>query len=333
MSMVWSRHKRRYSGVTPYVVGWWVFCLVWCEINEGFAQQETPVVFAIKHEVEIPHDVITLRDVLEGEDVNRFAEVVLAPTPKPGYARTIPVSLIISKLRRWGYSEEQIAFDDGKDVVVKRATLVVPKEFIAESLRRYILNNMPWEESATTVQVFPPADDLYCSDGDIEIRWKPAGAYRFLGTGIFRGAVWVNDKEVKTILCKAMIETHSVALVAVRDIQKGKIITEQDVGYKEVKLDNKKVSAVWDITSIVGMEAKKSIREGSIIQIDDVVPPIVVKKNQVLSVEYTDDKISIVAKARALMDGRIGERIRCVYLNSEQPIEGVLTADGIIKLE
>ncbi len=41
----------------------------------------------------------------------------------------------------------------------------------------------------------------------------------------------------------------------------------------------------------------------------------------------------MIGKARVLSDARVGEKVRCVYLDSNTEIEGIVSADGSIKVE
>ncbi|MGC9055196.1 MAG: flagella basal body P-ring formation protein FlgA, partial [Candidatus Hydrogenedens sp.] len=60
---------------------------------------------------------------------------------------------------------------------------------------------------------------------------------------------------------------------------------------------------------------------------------VIIKRNQIVPIEYTQGGISISAKVKVLSDARIGERVRCIYLNSEQQLDAVVQSDGTVKVE
>ncbi len=287
----------------------------------------------VKKEAEVSGDKVMLEDVLDGMDDETMSKIPLLPAPKPGYVRVVPNKLVVSRLKQAGVNTEQLNLDENGETVIKRATTVIPKNVLVESLRHYIQQEMPWEIEHTRIEVYPPAEDLVLPEGDVEITWKSNGSYRYLGPGVFRGIVRVEGKTQKTIICRVLVETEGIVVVAVRDIPRGKVISEKDVSVRQTALSRNTGSPVWDSYSVIGMCAKKFIPSGASIRLEDLEAPIVVKRNQVVPVEYSQGNISISAKVKVLTDGRIGERVRCIYLNSDQMFEATVQPDGTVKVE
>lgn len=288
---------------------------------------------AIKSEAEVSSDKVMLNDVLDGIETEFINDVPLIPAPKPGYVRVVPNTLIFSKLKQAGINTEKLSINESGQTVVKRATTVIPKDILVESLCHYIHQQMPWEISQTRIEIYPPTEDLVLPEGDVEITWKPNNSYRYLGTGVFRGIIRVDGKVLKTIICRVMVETEGMLVVAVRDIPRGKTITEKDVSLRQTALARNVGAPIWDLHSVIGMSAKKFIPSGSSIRLEDIESPVVVKRNQIIPVEYKQGSISISAKVKVLSDARIGDRVRCMYLNSEQQFEATVQSDGTVKVE
>jgi flagella basal body P-ring formation protein FlgA len=287
----------------------------------------------IKSEAEVSGDVVMLGDILEGIDNHSINEIPLFPAPKPGYARTVPNSLILSKLKQAGIDSEKMQIDEAGQSIVKRTTTVISKEVLAESLRHYIQGQIPWDIQQTRIEIYPPAEDLVLPEGDVEISWKPSSSYRYLGSGVFRGTIRIEGKVQKTVICRVLIETQGLLVVAVRDIPRGKLIFEKDVSVHQTSLSRNTGGAVWDLNSVVGMSAKKFIPSGSSICLEDLESPVIIKRNQLVPVEYAQGCISISAKVKALSDARIGEHVRCMYLDSEQTFDAIVQPDGTVKVE
>ncbi len=287
----------------------------------------------VKSEAEVSGDIVMLGDILEGIDNNSINEITLLPAPKPGYARTVPNSLILSRLKQAGVDSENLQIDKDGQSVVKRTTTVISKEILAESLRHYIQGQIPWDIQQTRIEIYPPAEDLVLPEGDVEISWKPNSSYRYLGPGIIRGTIRIEGKVQKTVICRVLIETQGLLVVAIRDIPRGKLISENDVTIRYTSLSRNTGGVVWDSDSVLGMSAKKFIPSGSSICLEDLESPVIIKRNQLVPMEYSQGCISISAKVKALSDARIGEHIRCVHLNSEQTFEAIAQHDGTVKVE
>lgn len=306
-----------------------LLCLMILLLHIGVYSQD----MVIKSEAEISGDKVMLNDVLDGVDTEFGNNVPLIPAPKPGYARIVPNTLIFSKLKQIGINTENISVDASGKTIVKRATAVISKDVLVESLRYYIQQQMPWEVNQTRIEIYPPSEDLALPEGDVEITWKPNNSYRYLGTGVFRGIIRVEGKVQRTVICRVRIETEGMLVVAVRDIPRGKVITEKDISVRQIALSRNTGSPIWDLCSVIGMSARKFIPSGSSIQLEDIESPVVIKRNQIVPIEYKQGNIFISAKVKVLSDARIGERVRCMYLNSEQQFEAVVQTDGTIKVE
>lgn len=287
----------------------------------------------VRQEVEVSGDKVMLSDVVEGIDIETISGIPLLPAPKPGYTRVVPNTLVFSKMKQLGVDTGNLGIKETGQTVVKRATTVVTKDMVVESLRHYIQEQMPWDINQTQIEIYPPVEDLALPEGDVEITWKPNNSYRYLGAGIFRGIIRVGGKVQKTIICRVSIETEGLVVIAVRDIPRGKTITEKDISIRQTPLSRSTGSPIWDMYSVVGMSTKKFIPSGAHIRLEDVESPVIVKRNQVVPVEYTQGNISISAKVKVLSDARIGDRVRCMYLNSEQQFEATVQADGTVKVE
>ncbi|MGC8738061.1 MAG: flagellar basal body P-ring formation chaperone FlgA [Candidatus Hydrogenedens sp.] len=288
---------------------------------------------AIKSEVEVSSDRVMLNDVLDCVDTGFVHDIPLLPAPKPGYARVIPNTLIFSKMKQMGVNAESLSMGETGQTVVKRATTVISKDILVESLCHYIQQQMPWEVNQTRIEIYPPSEDLAFPEGDVEITWKPNNSYRYLGVGIFRGIIRVEGKVQKTIICRVIIETEGMLVIAVRDIPRGETITEKDITVRQMTLSRNTGTPIWDLNSVIGMSARKFIPSGATIQLEDIESPVIIKRNQIVPIEYTQGGISISAKVKVLSDARIGERVRCIYLNSEQQLDAVVQSDGTVKVE
>ncbi len=315
-----------YSSKTNNVI---IICVIVFLFNIAGHSQD----ISIKQETEVTGNKVMLHDVLEGVNPDFVNGIPLLPAPKPGYARVVPNTLIFSKLKQIGVDTDSLNIDEKGQTVIKRATTVISKDIFTDSLRHYIQQQMPWEVSQTRIEIYPPSEDLTFPEGDVEITWKPNNSYRYLGPGVFRGMIRVDGRIQKTIICRVMIETEGLVVIAVRDIPRGKIITEKDISVRQVSFSRSQGSPIWDLYSVVGMSSKKYIRSGSSIRMEDIESPVIVKRNQIVPVEYARGNISISAKVKVLADARIGERVHCMYLNSEQKFEATVQPDGTVKVE
>lgn len=78
----------------------------------------------------------------------------------------------------------------------------------------------------------------------------------------------------------------------------------------------------------VGMETKTVLYAGRPIRPDDIGPPAIVERNQLVSLTFIKGGLEIQTDARALARAGIGDMIRVMNLNSKTIVTGIVASDG-----
>jgi len=78
----------------------------------------------------------------------------------------------------------------------------------------------------------------------------------------------------------------------------------------------------------VGAEATARLEPGQVLTRDHVVPPIVIGRGAQVDVHYLSGPVILKTKARALEDGRVGDRIRLEVLGSKRRLEARVDGPG-----
>lgn len=124
--------------------------------------------------------------------------------------------------------------------------------------------------------------------------------------------------------------THVCAqsVVAERTIRAQSVILEKDLTLS----DGSDSEAFSRISDVVGQEARITLYAGKPIRFDDIGPPAIVDRNQIVFLEYQSAGLRISTEGRALQRGGIGDRIRIMNLQSRATLFGLVQADGTIKV-
>lgn len=118
-------------------------------------------------------------------------------------------------------------------------------------------------------------------------------------------------------------------VVPARTIRANAIITGTDV----TLVSNTKSNGYGRIADVVGQEARVVLYPGRPILIDDIGPPAIITRNQVVSVHFFGNGLSIVTEGRALERGAIGDRVRIMNLSSRATLFGQVQEDGTIQVK
>lgn len=122
------------------------------------------------------------------------------------------------------------------------------------------------------------------------------------------------------------------AWVPVRDIAKGKVISEDDLQELMVKASRLKGGAFSSKDDIVGKQASKPLKSGKLIEKNDLHSEIIIKKGQAVTAVYNKKGLQITSKMQALGDAAQGEAVKLLNLNSKKEIVGVAKASGLVEI-
>lgn len=278
---------------------------------------------------------VTLGEVaaIEGVNVEALSAIEVIAAPAPGSAKPVYASLVESRVRAAGFDPGNVAIQGANRVLATTSYTSVSREAIAESLRRYILLEMPWDPRDTEVDVPPPLNDFIAPEGEVTISWRANPQYRFVGAGAFTGEILVDGRVHRTLLCRATVEPYVTVATARTDIARGRIIAPADIELRKVALSAAPQGAVTHIEDITGMVATKTIFPGQILTTRMVDMPMLVRRRQIVPVELRSGTVHLRGQAIALTDARVGDVVLCVNPDSKEQFHGVVRPDGVVVVQ
>jgi len=289
----------------------------------------------LKEEAYVKGPVVLLGDVAEIDGDNKeFLEVVeVAPAALPGDCRRVNAALVMSRVRNAGVSLDGLEVTGAR--IVRATTLHrdVPAAQIAENLRAFVEAAMPWDPLDTEIDVVPPAKDLVVPDGKIEMTWRPSPQYQYLGAGTFRGTLSVDGQVQASLNCRVTVESYGDVVVARADIPRGKLVGAADLVTEKYRLSDLKAGSFQSPEDLVGLVARATIFPGQVITAQKVRPRIVIKRNQIVTVEARIGRLLLQTRARARADACLGDLVVCVNLDSKEEFQGVVRKDGVVSVD
>ena len=134
------------------------------------------------------------------------------------------------------------------------------------------------------------------------------------------------------MICLLLQLSHSAladVVVPTKTIRANETITENDVAIKSINNDK----AFTRSSDVIGQEARITLYAGRPILFDDVGPPALVARNQIVLLEYKSSGLLIATEGRSLQRGGIGDRIRVMNLDSRSTVFGQVQSDGSIRVK
>jgi flagella basal body P-ring formation protein FlgA len=84
------------------------------------------------------------------------------------------------------------------------------------------------------------------------------------------------------------------------------------------------------LDEVIGQEARVVLYAGRPIRIEDIGPPALIERNQIVTIYYISGPLVIAAEARSLSRGGVGDAVRVMNLGSRSTVTGIIRADGTI---
>ena len=115
-------------------------------------------------------------------------------------------------------------------------------------------------------------------------------------------------------------------LAYARSLAAGEIVQPEDLIW--VKVAAGASDAPRDADDLIGMTAKRPLRQGSAASLRDVSTPQVIKAGDIVAVTYEDDGVALTLQGKAMANGAVGESLMVQNTASKKIIETVVTGPG-----
>jgi len=128
---------------------------------------------------------------------------------------------------------------------------------------------------------------------------------------------------ISRLVAGSVYETIQLPVLA-RPVAPGEVIQLTDLDWISVRLDRIAPNAVTDPKQLVGMTARRPLRDGQMLRISDVTMAAAIKRGSMVTLLVTTENMTLTAQGRALEDAALGQPIRVVNTMSNKQLTGVV---------
>uniref|UniRef100_B0T0B4 Flagella basal body P-ring formation protein FlgA n=1 Tax=Caulobacter sp. (strain K31) TaxID=366602 RepID=B0T0B4_CAUSK len=115
-------------------------------------------------------------------------------------------------------------------------------------------------------------------------------------------------------------------LAYARSLAAGEIVQPEDLVW--VKVAASPSDSPRDADDLIGMTAKRPLRQGATASLRDVSTPQVIKAGDIVAVTYEDGGVALSLQGKAMANGAVGESLMVQNTASKKIIETVVTGPG-----
>lgn len=119
--------------------------------------------------------------------------------------------------------------------------------------------------------------------------------------------------------------------VTQRTLERGTVIGAADLQERDITGKPKQIG-ILSASDVMGKELRRTISEGQPIYTNDVQSPLLVRRNQLVTMVISKGGLSIAASGKVMDDGSKGAIIRVQNTGSKNIIEAEVVANGVVRV-
>lgn len=117
-------------------------------------------------------------------------------------------------------------------------------------------------------------------------------------------------------------------LTYTRSLNAGEIVQPEDVAWTKVQSHLAPQDSPQDAESVIGQAVRRAMRTGAPVAQRDLSKPIVVKANDLITITYNLDGVSLSLQGKAMQGGAAGDSITVLNPQSKKTIVAVVIGPG-----
>ena len=213
----------------------------------------------------------------------------------------------------------------------KRKGFSDPEELVGMTLKEAVTSNTVIEPSMVMSEIAIFVADRDYEAGEIIKRSEltqldtespNADALTTWPTGIVTALEYIKSGQT---LLKSSIELSEAVVVSATNIVRGQVIDQDLV---EVQLRPRQQLGAQTLSSLeeaIGLEATRTIRAGTPLNISDLVAADLVRKGEKVTLTVRRGALTITVDTTAMENGKMGEQVELTNAESGKVIRGIVT--------
>ena len=115
-------------------------------------------------------------------------------------------------------------------------------------------------------------------------------------------------------------------------VGRGQVIGQDLVDYSIVAANRLTGDLVVDPADLVGKAARRTLHPGRPLRTADLMAPIVVPKNKMVTMIYASGSMHLTARGRSLGDGGAGDMVKVLNIDSKRTVDAVIVDNDTVNV-
>lgn len=292
----------------------------------------------VKNRSEVDGDKVYLRDIAtfspaNDSRINKLQAIEITTSPAPDSLRKINKDFIMYKMANFTNAEKDITLTAPDTVTIERSAQVIGKETLKEIFRDYVMDNAPWDSEQIAIDRINTPPSVALPKGDLEWEVHEKQNNNFIGNFSILIDFMVDGDSLRKIIVSGKISVFKEVVKAARNINRGDIITSEDITLVSEKIKYARKDFVTSTKELIGKRATRRIQADQTIKSGMFEVPPAVEKGDRVVIKAENNELLITATGKALEEGCVGDHIRVVNIGSGREIIGTVKGAELVAVQ
>jgi flagellar basal body P-ring formation protein FlgA len=307
-------------------------CIIIGAMSDAFALEIT-----VKQSAAVRGDTIRLGDIaqFDTEEDSRVAQlrlIEISASPLPGMDSTVNKDLLIYKINPFISGNKDVLIKVPEILSVHRDAQFVTSESMKEIFMAYIKDNIEWPVDQMRFEDITVPGAVALPQGELQWIVNGKAGDDLIGNVALIIEFSVNDKLVRRVQVSGKVSLNMETIKAARKIEKGRIISAEDLATTRENTLHIRKDAVINKEDVIGKRAIRTIQDDQTILTGMLENVPLVKKGDKVIIKAENSRFKITASGEALQDGRTGDQVQVLNLQSGGKVFGIVRASGLVEV-
>lgn len=314
-----------------------VLAIAWALISAGDTSAADRFSVRVKgrESATLTRSVVYLSDIAEvsspriqdDDVILALNRIEVASAPQPGQTLSLTAHDILSRIQSAGVNVAEIGYAFPRVVTVKRASRTLTDQEVSQAIEHHVHREDP--QASVRQVAFSKGTAIAPNARILEV--LPA-AYTEGSQQKFILKVGSGTEAEAQVQATASIDRWAQVAVLRRPIQKGDIVDAGDVVMARLNLQALPADTISDVSKVIGLETKKNLVAGEVLQKAKLNLPTVIKAGEKVTLRYRSSLLEATATGISLDAAGLQESVRVRNEVSGKVITGLASAPGIVEV-
>ncbi len=118
-----------------------------------------------------------------------------------------------------------------------------------------------------------------------------------------------------------------------RSLSAGTILQASDIVMRDIALQSAQAQGAPELDQLVGSQLLRQLREGTPVRFNDVTDPILITRNDIVTLYLKTGALTLTVKGQALADASRGQVVSVLNLLSNRVVQGIAINPGTVEIQ